>query len=195
MFMPLIFLAAVARQAGDPSTNFILTFPEAAVLFFSQAIGFVAYGTWSQRQHTKQIAEIRAESEQRAEQAEQRARQRAEQAEQRAEQAEQRSRDAEKRMQARLDFVMDFYIRNGSAIARDQSTAVQADSQVLDVLIDRFDLEELQTLAFELGVKWDALPGDSAPTRAMHLVQLMRNNDRMRDLIDAIKRRRQGVFK
>jgi hypothetical protein len=193
MFMPLLILAtsslraaaapaALYTQLADPAT-FILTVPEAMLLFGSQAIAFLAYGAWLQTQHTRQINAIRAENTQRVKEAEER-----------AIQAEARARDAEKRMQARLDFVMDFYVRNSPALAHQPST-VQADGQVLDVLMDRFDMEELQTLAYELGVKWDSLAGDSAPTRAMHLVQHMRNTDRMRDLIDAIKHRRPGVFK
>jgi hypothetical protein len=182
MLTSFLIVAAASLQGVDP-VNFILTFPEAAILFGSQALAFLAYGGWIQRQHSKQLGLIRADNAMRLKQAEER-----------AEQAEERSREAERRMQARLDFVMDFYIRHAPGVSA-QSATVMADSQVLDVLMSKFDGEELKMLAFDLGVSWDNLPGDSIPTRAMHLVQQMRNTDRMQQLVEAINRRRPGVFK
>ena len=51
------------------------------------------------------------------------------------------------------------------------------------VLTTRFDLGELQTLAFDLGVDFDALPGDGKAAKARELLAHLERRGEVRSLV------------
>ncbi len=58
-------------------------------------------------------------------------------------------------------------------------------------LIDaRFDLEDLRTLAFELSVKFDSLPGEGSSTKARELILFMARHERLAELVAALRKAR-----
>lgn len=54
-------------------------------------------------------------------------------------------------------------------------------------LVDRFDIEELKTLCFDLGVDYDTLHGEGKDGKARELVARMKRDQRLPELMKAIQ--------
>jgi hypothetical protein len=61
------------------------------------------------------------------------------------------------------------------------------------VLVERFDMEELRTLATDVGAGWDNLRGETLVARAGALVRWAEVNDRLFTLMKAVIAARPGV--
>lgn len=61
---------------------------------------------------------------------------------------------------------------------------------LLLVLTEKFNLEELNSLMFDMGVPPEHIKGEEVPTRAQQFVAYMIRRDRLRDLMIEIKKRR-----
>jgi hypothetical protein len=61
------------------------------------------------------------------------------------------------------------------------------------LLAKHFDLEELRTVAFDLGVDWDELGGETKSARARELIAYLQRRNRLGDLIAAIETSRPDV--
>lgn len=59
-------------------------------------------------------------------------------------------------------------------------------SELHRLLAKYFDLEDLRTLVFDLGVEWDELAGETKSARARELIAHLQRRDRLSDLITAI---------
>jgi hypothetical protein len=60
-------------------------------------------------------------------------------------------------------------------------------------IIERYDLEELRTLCFDLGVDYDSLGGEGKAARARELVALMGRQGRLDDLVAALQASRSSA--
>lgn len=141
------------------------------ILFITLLAEFISYGVLvlmldRRYRETLQQAEIKAE---RA-----------------IEEAKNATDDADAKTRARIDFLMSLIPARDGSGPGDTS----GDYQVLEILMSRFDEEELKALAFELGIRWETLGGDKPVTKALNLVQAARNQNKMRSLIAIIKRDR-----
>jgi Flp pilus assembly protein TadB len=96
--------------------------------------------------------------------------------------AEESARAAEDRFKTRLDFVMEMMRENNS---RD---SVAEDYQVLDKLMTNFSIEEMALISFEMGVRWDLLPGATPATKALGLVTKARERDKIGELVKIMTR-------
>lgn len=105
--------------------------------------------------------------------------------------AEQHSREIEQRMQARFDMLLEL-MRHGEVVSLSQAQA--NDFHLLEVIMNSFTLDEVNILAFELGLNPDQLGGDSLATRAMNLVISARNRGWIGQLITAIRKHRPGAI-
>jgi len=65
--------------------------------------------------------------------------------------------------------------------------------QLLENLVLYFDLEELHTLCFDLGVDYDALRGEGKEAKARELLALLDRGGRISEFIQACTRRRPNV--
>lgn len=106
--------------------------------------------------------------------------------------AETRAEQAEERAKARIDFVMELLRSNEDD---DTQSAASNDYQILEVLMNHFDEEGLKLIAFEMGIRYDALTGQSAPTKAMSLVTAARQRNLIAQLIRIMRRERPEVMK
>jgi len=61
------------------------------------------------------------------------------------------------------------------------------------MLTELFDLGELRTLAFDLNVDWEDIPGRTKPEKAVELIEYLRRRSRLADLLTAIDRERPHV--
>jgi tetratricopeptide (TPR) repeat protein len=66
-------------------------------------------------------------------------------------------------------------------------------SQLHRFIADRFDLEELRTLCFDLGVNYDELGGEGLSAKARELLAYLDRRDRIPDLTAASKRLRPDI--
>ena len=55
------------------------------------------------------------------------------------------------------------------------------------ILNERFDLEEIRELCFQLGVKFDDLKGEGLKAKILDLVQRFERNDKLRELAEAVQ--------
>lgn len=62
-----------------------------------------------------------------------------------------------------------------------------------DALISMFSREELEQLAFELGIGIEAVPGATVPAYGMHLYQMAERTGKSSALADAVRKARPGV--
>jgi hypothetical protein len=60
-------------------------------------------------------------------------------------------------------------------------------------LVERFDLEELRTLCFDLGVDYDGLRGEGKEAKARELIAYMQRRGQLVGLIAAIRRERGDI--
>jgi len=58
------------------------------------------------------------------------------------------------------------------------------------VLADQYTAEELETLCFDLGVKYDSLPGQGTPAKARELLVYLNHRGRIPDLIMTVREQR-----
>lgn len=58
-------------------------------------------------------------------------------------------------------------------------------SQLRQILAERFDLGELRTLCFDLGIDYDDLPGEGKANKARELVAYLNRHDRIPELLRA----------
>ncbi|MCP4429273.1 MAG: toll/interleukin-1 receptor domain-containing protein, partial [Chloroflexi bacterium] len=65
--------------------------------------------------------------------------------------------------------------------------------QIRDLIEDTFSLEEFRDLCFRLGVKYDNLRGESLSARILDLVEMMRRQRRLGDLLNFCARLRPNV--
>ncbi len=83
-------------------------------------------------------------------------------------------------------------------IAQTKASAARAEppvslSKLYKVLSDRFSDGELQSLAFDLEIDYESLPGEGKLSKARELVAYLERRGRVRDLIDYIARARPDI--
>jgi hypothetical protein len=101
--------------------------------------------------------------------------------------------EAEAKTRARIDFLMSLIpAQSGKGMISDDTSV---DYQVLEILMNRYDEEELKALAFEAGVRWETLAGDKPVSKALSLVKSARNTNRMHALVMSIRRDRPEAFR
>ncbi len=66
-------------------------------------------------------------------------------------------------------------------------------AQLRQQLVAYFSAEELQAMAFDLGIDWETLSGDTKITKAGDLIQHAARNDKIVDLINAARTARSNV--
>lgn len=66
--------------------------------------------------------------------------------------------------------------------------------RVLNALVNHFNLEELRTLCFDLGVDFDSLLGEGKEAKARELVAYFRRRRMLGHLLEAIRRARDGII-
>ncbi|MCA9867590.1 MAG: hypothetical protein KC410_13975 [Anaerolineales bacterium] len=64
---------------------------------------------------------------------------------------------------------------------------------LLDLIAHHFDLEEVRTLCFALGIAYDDLGGEGRRGKARELLLLAGRHDRMADLLALLRRERPAV--
>lgn len=80
-----------------------------------------------------------------------------------------------------------------SSGAQDSGPASEPDLVTLHtVLAQRFDLEELRTLCFQLGIEYDDLRGEGRTAKARELVKLYQRKGQLDRLIARIRQSRPG---
>lgn len=67
-------------------------------------------------------------------------------------------------------------------------------ARIRHALVDSFDLEELRTLCFDLGMDFESLPGQSKPAKAREMVNYWRNRHDLGPLTDAIRLERGNII-
>ncbi|WP_420628227.1 AAA family ATPase [Candidatus Leptofilum sp.] len=78
------------------------------------------------------------------------------------------------------------------AIAKPISGAELA--RIRHALVDSFDLDELRTLCFDLGMDFESLPGESKPAKAREMVNYWRNRHNLTQLTQAIRTERGNII-
>ena len=66
--------------------------------------------------------------------------------------------------------------------------------QLRDQIVNTFDMEELEGLAFELNVDWDELQGSRKSTRAQDLVTQLAQQGRVEELVTLLKEKRPNTL-
>jgi hypothetical protein len=61
------------------------------------------------------------------------------------------------------------------------------------ILTERFSLEDLRTLCFQLGVDWDNLPGRGKGVMARELLRFLKHRERLADLVSIGKQQRPDI--
>lgn len=105
--------------------------------------------------------------------------------------AERRAEEVETRMQARFDMLLELIKAGGNAA--NMAQARSSDFPLLEVLMNRFNLDEVNALAYEIGLPPEQIGGDTVPARSMNLIASARNRGWMPQLLSAIKRARPEV--
>jgi hypothetical protein len=67
-------------------------------------------------------------------------------------------------------------------------------ARIRHALVDSFDLDELRTLCFDLGMDFESLPGQSKPAKAREMVNYWRNRHDLGPLTDAIRLERGNII-
>ncbi len=67
-------------------------------------------------------------------------------------------------------------------------------ARIRHALVDSFDLDELRTLCFDLGMDFETLPGQSKPAKAREMVNYWRNRQDLTRLTEAIRLERGGII-
>lgn len=70
---------------------------------------------------------------------------------------------------------------------------VNEPSGLRNVLTQRFNMDELKGLAFDIGVSWDDLKGESAPAKAIELIGACNRRGMTDKLIEAVRKSRPEV--
>jgi serine/threonine protein kinase len=80
------------------------------------------------------------------------------------------------------------------SIAPGAGLAEQVDAVALrQVLAERFDLEELRTVCFDLGVRFDDLPAEGQQAKARELVAYLQRRERLSQLVSYIRQHRPDI--
>lgn len=92
-----------------------------------------------------------------------------------------------------LERLLSFVIEHGD-IGDNQRRALSGqrdfELSIYQILKAQFNLEELQSLAFEVGLTWDNVAGATLDTRAISLIQSMSETGRIDVLVAALRKRR-----
>jgi hypothetical protein len=73
-------------------------------------------------------------------------------------------------------------------LPRSQEERKQVTARELHIVIcTRVSMEELKTLSFYVGVKWDHLAGDTLPSKATALIEYMINRDRFEEFVNELR--------
>jgi hypothetical protein len=67
-------------------------------------------------------------------------------------------------------------------------------ARIRHALVDSFDLDELRTLCFDLGMDFESLPGQSKPAKAREMVNYWRNRHDLNSLTEAIRTERGNII-
>lgn len=88
--------------------------------------------------------------------------------------------------------VIDLYnlLKNGKLPSANREFAV---TDLLPILSSRFDLEELRTLCFDLGVDYDDLRGEGKTAKARELILRMQRRQQVEKLIKTIRDTRPDI--
>ncbi|MBK7895801.1 MAG: AAA family ATPase [Candidatus Promineifilaceae bacterium] len=81
---------------------------------------------------------------------------------------------------------------NRPAVAQPATGAELA--RIRHALVDSFDLDELRTLCFDLGMDFESLPGQSKPAKAREMVNYWRNRHDLTRLTEAIRYERGNII-
>lgn len=68
-------------------------------------------------------------------------------------------------------------------------------SALRDVLTKSFDLNEMQSLAIDIGAAWEDLHGDTVTEKAIALIDWSRRHWRYDTLVQAVRKARPEAFK
>ncbi|MCA9977712.1 MAG: hypothetical protein KC413_18260, partial [Anaerolineales bacterium] len=82
--------------------------------------------------------------------------------------------------------------RNGATNILQQE--IIAPAELRQALVNYFDLEELRTLCFDLGVDFDELKGSGKGAKARELVQYWQHQGDLTPLIEAIRQQRGTII-
>lgn len=66
-------------------------------------------------------------------------------------------------------------------------------SQLHQILVDRFNLEELRTLCFELALDYEMLPGEGKGGKARELIAYLNRRNRLEELAETIRQARPDI--
>lgn len=88
--------------------------------------------------------------------------------------------------------VIDLYnlLKNGKLPSANREFAV---TDLLPILSSRFDLEELRTLCFDLGIDYDDLRGEGKTAKARELILRMQRRQQVENLIKTIRDTRPDI--
>lgn len=75
-----------------------------------------------------------------------------------------------------------------------QATSGAELARIRHALVDSFDLDELRTLCFDLGMDFESLPGQSKPAKAREIVNYWRNRHDLTPLTEAIRVERGDII-
>ncbi|MGD9100274.1 MAG: hypothetical protein PVF45_07315, partial [Anaerolineae bacterium] len=64
------------------------------------------------------------------------------------------------------------------------------EANLLYLINEHFDIEEFQTLCYDLDVDYDNLRGEGKISKIRELLKLMGRHGRLEELVDAVRRRR-----
>lgn len=67
-------------------------------------------------------------------------------------------------------------------------------AKIRHTLVDAFDLDEMRTLCFDLGMDFESLPGQSKPAKAREMVNYWRNRRDVAKLTEAIRTERGNII-
>jgi hypothetical protein len=62
------------------------------------------------------------------------------------------------------------------------------------VLVDKFSLDEIEQLAFQIKIDFDQIAGNTKQSKARELVQYLERRSRLGELVNAIRTERPGLI-
>jgi Effector-associated domain 7 len=66
--------------------------------------------------------------------------------------------------------------------------------EVVRVLVDKFSLDEIEQLAFQIKIDFDQIAGNTKQSKARELVQYLERRSRLGELVNAIRTERPGLI-
>jgi hypothetical protein len=63
-----------------------------------------------------------------------------------------------------------------------------------DTLVNHFNMNELKSLCFDLGINFDSLPGETMQNKSQELIVYLQRHDRIEELVNQIRRLRPNII-